>query len=82
MLYLVACLTNLNLYFYGYGGLLHKLVKEYKEGVDQPTLTQEKAKQFTPYYIANKLREDYEIYSVFYKTFVPAIVGKRFFPIQ
>ena len=52
---------------------------EYKKGEENPTLPEDRITDFIPSYLVKNMRSDYEIYSVFYKTFIPTIVGKRFF---
>ena len=45
----------------------------------KPDLSERRLKDLNPGFVLDHMRDDYEIYSVFYRTFIPCIVGKRFF---
>ena len=59
--------------------LLKKLQIDYIHKHLKPDLPEKRLNDFNPGFILKHMRDDFEIYSTFYKTFIPCIVGKRFF---
>ena len=68
-------LTNL----FSYIGLMKKFQTGLSEKHLKTDFPEQRLKDFNPGFIVKYLRNDYEIYSLFYRTFIPPIVGKRFF---
>ena len=58
---------------------MKKLQTQYNEKYFKPDLPAKRLKDLNPDFIMNYMRNDYETYSIFYRTFIPSIVGKRFF---
>ena len=58
---------------------MKKLQTDYTHKHLKPDFPEKRLQDFNPGFIVKYLRNDYETYSLFYRTFIPCIVGKRFF---